>query len=156
MSLQKVTAKPELSREQLEGHSIKYADGVFALDKLETWLRPICSTITRLQAHIPEVTRKAFNKELDQFSLHGQDSDDAHNQGWCLRPVENLDYLHQESYTTSETKRDHLKPESCKQALKAVRECRTSNENEERWQQVLCEHVFWDFHKANSASSSYE
>jgi hypothetical protein len=156
MSRERVTEKPKLSRYQLEGHGIEYIDEVFDLDELDPWLRTICSTITRLQAHVPEATREAFNKELDQFSLYGQDSDDAHDQGWCLRPVENLDYLHRESYTNSAAERDYLKPESCEEALRAVRQCRKRNENEDRWTQVLCEHVFWDFHKAHKGSSSYE
>jgi hypothetical protein len=156
MSPEGVTMKPKLSRKQLEGHGIEYIDKVSNIDELDPWLRTMCSTITRLQEHVPKATRKAFNKELDQFSLHGQDSEDALQQGWCLRPVKSFDHLHQESYTTPAAERDHLKPESCEQALQAVRQCRKRNENEEKWTQVLCEYVFWDFHKANSGSSSYE
>jgi hypothetical protein len=156
MSPEGVTGKPKLSKEQLKGHGIEYNDEVSKIDELDPWLQRICFTITRLQEHVPKATRKAFNKELDQFDLHGQDSENALQQGWCLRPVKNFDHLHRESYTTPAAERDHLKPESCKRALKAVRDCRERNENEDKWTQVLCEHVFWDFHKANSGASSYE
>jgi hypothetical protein len=151
-----VTGKPKLSTKQLQGHGIEYINKVSNIDELDPWLRTICFTITRLQEHVPKATRKAFNKELDQFSLYGQDSEDALRQGWCLRPVENFDYLDQESYTTPTAERDHLKPGSCEQALQAVRQCRERNEAEDKWTQILCEYIFWDFHKANSGSSSYE
>lgn len=153
------TEKPKLSRKQLQGHGIEYIDKVFNIDdiaELDPWLQAICSTITLLQEHVPKATRKAFNEELDQFSLHGQDSEDALREGWCLKPVKILDHLHRESYTTATAGRDHLKPESCEKALIAVRRCRERNENEERWTQILCEHVFWDFHTANSGSRDYE
>lgn len=156
MSPEGVTEKPKLSREQLKGHGIEYIDPFSNLNELDPWLQGICFTITRLQGHVPKATRKAFNKELDQFSLHGQDSDDAHQQGWCLQPVKHLDYLHRENYTTPAAERDHLKPENCQEAFDAVRQCRKNNENEDKWTQVLCEHIFWDFHKAIRGSNPYE
>jgi hypothetical protein len=156
MSPEKRTEKPNLSRKQLQGHDIDYIDKVSDIDELDPWLRPICLTITRLQERFSRAARNTFNKELKQFRLHGQDRDDARRQGWCLKPVENPDYLQRENYTTSAAQGDHLKPESCEQALGDVRLCRVRNENENKWTQVLREHVFWDFQKANRGLGSYE
>ncbi|KAH3992844.1 hypothetical protein HBI56_198720 [Parastagonospora nodorum] len=156
MSTEGVTGKPKLSRKQLQDHGIEYIDGVFNIDELDPWLREICLTITRLQEHVPKATRKAFKKEMDQFSLHGQDSEDALQEGWCLTPAKNLDHLHPESYTTPAAVGDHMKPESCEKALRAVRQCRKRIEGEDKWARVLCNHVFWDFHETYSGSSSYE
>jgi hypothetical protein len=156
MSTEGVTGKPKLSRKQLRGHGIEYIDGVFNIYELDPWLRKICLTITRLQEHVPKAARKVFKKELDQFSLHGQDREDAIQEGWCLRPAKNLGHLHPESYTTPGAVGDRLKPESCEKALRAVRQCRKRNEGEDKWTRVLCDHVFWDFDETYGGSSSYE
>jgi hypothetical protein len=154
MSSGKVTENPKFSRKQLQGHGIDFIDKVSDIDELDPWLQSICLTITRLPGNFPKAARNMFNKELKQFRLHGQDRDGARRQGWCPRPVENPDYLQRENYTTSAAEEDHLKPESCEQALQDVGMCRIRNDN--KWTQVLREHIFWDSHKANKGSSSCE
>ncbi|KAF2627317.1 hypothetical protein BU25DRAFT_440114 [Macroventuria anomochaeta] len=117
MAPEKNTEKPKLSRKQLRGHGIEFIKKVSNIDELDSWLQPIGRAITRLQERFPKATRNTFNEELEQFYLHGQDRDDARREDWCLRPVDNFDYLQREDYTTSAAVGDHLKPESYQHAL---------------------------------------
>jgi hypothetical protein len=155
-SPESVIWKPELNRKQLQRHSIEFIEKVSSRGELDTWLQEICSTVTLLQGHFQSATRETFKIELERFRLDGQDRDDAHEQGWCLEPDTNSDYLQREKNTTCAVEEDHLKPENCQKALKALRWCRVRNENEEKWTQELCEHVFWDFFKTNGGSTSSE
>jgi hypothetical protein len=152
---EKLTGKPKLSREQLRGHGIDFIEKVSDLDELDIWLQPIGRTITQLQK-ISKDAREPFKTERKEFYLHGQDRDDVHTKKWCLMPVQNRDHHQQANYTKSAAEGDDLKPESCSEALDAVRDCRDRNEGECKWTQVFLEHVFWDYHKVSRGLNSYE
>lgn len=148
--------KPKLSKRQLQNHGIDFEENIFNVHELDSWLQPIGRAITRIQENITEAARERFDKELEQFYLHGQDRDAAQTENWCLMPAENPNYLQRENYTASTAKGNQLKPARYRKALKAVRHCRMRNENEDKWTQILVEHVFWDFEKTNEGSTSYE
>lgn len=156
MSPEKNIEKPKLNRNQLQGHGIEFIEKVHKIDELDSWLQPIGRTITRLQEDFPKAARKTFKEELERFHLCGQDRDDARKNNWCLKPAKNPDHRQRENHTITEVQVDHLKLANCELALVDVRLCRERNENEKKWTQILCEHVFLDFYKANRGSNSYE
>ena len=151
---EKTIGKPKLNRTQLRGHGIDFIEKVSDIDELDNWLQPIGRTITRLQERIPKASRKIFNKELKRFYLRGQDRDDARTEDWCLMPAKNSDDLQRENHTISAAEGHPLELASYGEASKAIHYCRSRNENESKWTQVLLEHVFWDFYKVNRGSSS--
>lgn len=156
MSPETNTEKPRLNKNQLQAHGIEFNKKIHKIDELDTWLQPICHDITRLQENFPKDTRETFEEELKQFRLHGQDRNDALRYNWCLRPVKNPDYRERENYARPKAKGYHLMPASCELALLGIRRCHTRNENEDKWTQILCEHVFLDFYKVNEDLSPYE